>query len=78
MQDSGVELATLKDAGALVLRILSDTAINGKSLFLSPRVWAPCGYLDLDIEDFRGNELMEEIQSKQMANSPVKLGLFPE
>lgn len=77
VQKSGVELATLEDAGTLALRLLSDTSINGKSVFLSPRVWAQKGYLDLDIEDVRGNELFEEIQEKQMANEPVELGLFP-
>ncbi|KAK4032033.1 hypothetical protein C8A01DRAFT_41527 [Parachaetomium inaequale] len=77
VEQSGVEFATKEDAGQCLLRILSDPTVNGRSLFLSPRKWAPRGYLDLDHEDYPGNELVQEIQADQIRNAPVELGLFP-
>ncbi|KAF7867368.1 hypothetical protein EAF04_005451 [Stromatinia cepivora] len=58
---SGVQFAEAEDAGSCLLRILSDQTINGKSLFLSARKWASAGFLDLDIDDYPGNELIQEI-----------------
>ena len=52
--------------------------MNGKSLFLSPRKWAPNGYLDLDIDDYPGNELLQEIQWDQIKTDPPEKGLFLE
>jgi hypothetical protein len=72
----GVEFAKAEDAGTTLLRILSDKSINGKSLFLSPRKWAPKGYLDLDIDDYPGNDLLQEIQTDQMKPAPPEKGLF--
>jgi hypothetical protein len=77
VEQSGVEFATKEDAGQCLLRVLSDPTINGRSLFLSPRKWAPRGYLDLDHEDYPGNELLQEVQADQIKNAPVELGLFP-
>lgn len=77
---SGVEFATTEDAGRCLLRILADTNINGRSLFLSPRKWAPeSGFMDLDLEDYAGEdqELGQEIQADQIRTVPVNLGLFP-
>ncbi|KAJ5437481.1 hypothetical protein N7491_004033 [Penicillium cf. griseofulvum] len=72
----GVGFAKAEDAGRCLLRILSDVNINGHSLFVSGRKWAPNGYLDLDLEDYPQNELIQEIQEDQMKPAPVSLGLF--
>ncbi|KAL5314362.1 hypothetical protein ACEPPN_018788 [Leptodophora sp. 'Broadleaf-Isolate-01'] len=73
---SGVEFAETEDAGRCLLRILSDPSMNGKSLFLSPRKWAENGYLDLDIDDYPGSELLQEIQWDQIKTDPHGKGLF--
>ncbi|KAL2066805.1 hypothetical protein VTL71DRAFT_1229 [Oculimacula yallundae] len=73
---SGVSFAQPEDAGRCLLRILSDPSMNGKSLFLSPRKWAPNGFLDLDLDDYPGNELLQEIQREQICTDPVEKGLF--
>ncbi|KAJ5844369.1 Short-chain dehydrogenase/reductase SDR [Penicillium rubens] len=72
----GVEFAKAEDAGQCLLRILGDVKINGHSLFVSGRKWAPNGYLDLDLEDYPQNALVQEIQEDQMKSAPVSLGLF--
>ena len=77
LKKKGVEFATLDDAGQCLLRLLSDTKINGRSLFLSARKWAPRGYIDLDLEDTEENEMRREIQDHQMRGEPVEAGLFP-
>jgi hypothetical protein len=76
VEKSGVEFATVEDAGECALRILSDTSINGRTLFVCARKWAPRGYMDLNIEDYP-ESLIQEIQEDQMRNAPVDLGLFP-
>lgn len=76
VQASGVEFALAGDAGECALRILSDRSINGKSLFVCPRNWAPRGYMDLDLEEYRDSNLIGEIQADQIKHSPVELGLF--
>ncbi|OOF90676.1 hypothetical protein ASPCADRAFT_211865, partial [Aspergillus carbonarius ITEM 5010] len=50
----GVQFAEAEDAGRCLLRILSDTSINGHSLFVTARKWASRGYMDLDLEDYPG------------------------
>lgn len=72
----GVEFAKAEDAGQCLLRILSDVNINGHSLFVSGRKWAHNGYLDLDLEDYPQNPLIQEMQEDQMRSAPVSLGLF--
>ncbi|KAH7140418.1 putative short chain dehydrogenase/ reductase [Dactylonectria estremocensis] len=76
VETTGVQFATTEDAGQCLLRILSDSSINGRSLFVSARKWAPRGYLDLDLDDYDGNDLVQEIQSDQIKPAPVELGLF--
>ncbi|KAF5541713.1 15-hydroxyprostaglandin dehydrogenase [Fusarium mexicanum] len=76
VENSGVEFATAEDAGECALRILSDTSINGRTLFVCARKWAPRGYTDLNIEDYP-ESLIQEIQKDQIRNAPVDLGLFP-
>ncbi|KAF4343776.1 15-hydroxyprostaglandin dehydrogenase [Fusarium beomiforme] len=77
IEKSGVEFATVEDAGECALRILSDTSINGKTLFVCARKWAPRGYIDLDIEDYPESPLIQEMQVDQMRHAPVDLGVFP-
>jgi hypothetical protein len=72
----GVEFAEATDAGDCLLRILSYRTINGRSFFICPRKWAPRGYMDLDLEDYTGNSLLQEIQADQVKSAPVELGLF--
>ncbi|KAK5064801.1 hypothetical protein LTR84_000635 [Exophiala bonariae] len=78
IRGKGIDFATLEDAGQCLLRLLSDPAINGHSLFIAPRKWAPRGYMDLDLEDTEGTALLKEIQIEQMISEPVDSGLFPE
>lgn len=72
----GVQLAEAEDAAQCLLRILSDQSINGHSFFIAARKWAPRGYMDLDLEDYPGNALIQEIQEDQIKASPVSMGLF--
>jgi hypothetical protein len=71
----GVEFATLEDAGQCLLRIVSDKSLNGHSLFLSPRKWAPRGYFDLGLDDYE-DELMKEITANQLKGSRAEEVLF--
>ena len=71
----GVEFATLADAGACLLKIVADKSINGHSLFLSPRKWAPKGYIDLDLEDY-SSDFLQEIVTDQLKGSEVEAALF--
>ena len=73
-----MEFAEAEDAGQCLLRILSDSKINGHSFFISARKWASRGYIDLDLDDYPGNELVQEIQMDQMRHAPVSKGLFIE
>ena len=68
--------ATQEDGGRLLLRLMADTSINGRQMFLSPRKWAPNGYLDLDLDDFEDHSLYAEIQTDQMKGAPPEEGLF--
>lgn len=63
---AGVEFAQLVDAQSCLLRLLSDTSINGRSLFIGARKWKAEGYWDLDIDEFHGNPVLEQIQQEQM------------
>ncbi|KAK9243104.1 hypothetical protein V1506DRAFT_555652 [Lipomyces tetrasporus] len=72
----GVQLAEAEDAGQCLLRILSDATINGHSFFIAARKWASRGYVDLDLDDYRGNALIQEVQEDQMKSAPASMGLF--
>jgi NAD(P)-dependent dehydrogenase (short-subunit alcohol dehydrogenase family) len=74
---AGVEFARLEDAQSCLLRILSDTSINGRSLFIGARKWKAEGYWDLDVDDYHSNPVVEQIQQEQMWSEPVSKGLFP-
>ncbi|KAJ5755452.1 adam [Penicillium manginii] len=72
----GVQFAESSEAGQCLLRILSDKNINGRSFFVSGKKWSTSGYLDLDIEDYQENSLVDSIQRDQVKSAPVELGLF--
>ncbi|KAL3478315.1 putative short chain dehydrogenase/ reductase [Aspergillus californicus] len=72
----GVTFATTEDAGQCLLRILSDSSVNGHSFFVTARKWASRGYIDLDLDDYPNNALLGEIQAEQMLSAPVSAGLF--
>jgi len=77
VQASGVSFASLEDGGKLLLRLLSDTTINGRQMFLAPREWAPgSGCLDLGLDDFGEGTFLAEVQRDQMRGAPVEEGLF--
>ena len=76
VENSGVQLAKAEDAGECLLRILSDQNINGRSLFVAARKWASRGYVDLNLDEYPGNDLVQEIQADQIRSAPVELGLF--
>lgn len=78
IRSKGIDFATLGDAGQCLLRLVSDPTVNGRSLFVAPRKWAPRGYLDLDLEKTESTALLKEIQIEQMVSEPVEAGLFPE
>ena len=71
-----MKFAEAGDAAQCLLRILSNTSINGHSFFVSGRKWASSGYMDLDLEDYLGNELIQDMQDDQMKSAPPSLGLF--
>lgn len=59
------------------MRLMADSSINGRQLFLAPRKWAPrSGYLDLDLDDFEEGTFFAEVQEDQMKGAPVEEGLF--
>lgn len=74
--EAGVQFAEAESAGQCLLRILSDARINGHSFFIAARKWASRGYMDLDLDDYPGNALLQEIQEDQMKSGPVSIGLF--
>ena len=76
VETAGVAFATQEDGGRLLLRLMADSSINGRQMFLAPRKWAPNGYLDLDLDDFEDGSLYAEIQTDQMKGAPVEDGLF--
>jgi len=78
VSDSGVQFAEAGDTGQCLLRILSDSSINGHSFFISARKWASRGYVDLDLDDYPDNKLVQEIQEDQIKSAPVSAGLFIE
>lgn len=45
-------------------------------LFISPRKWAPKGYVDLDIDDYEEGTLLKDIQKEQELGAAPEAGLF--
>lgn len=75
IKKSGVQFATVEDAGQALLRLLSDQTIQGRTFFISARKWASSGYVDFDVDDYR-DDLLREVQTAQMLASPPDAGLF--
>jgi hypothetical protein len=76
VESIGIQLAEASEAGECLLRILSDSTINGRSFFVSGKKWSTRGYLDLDTDDYKGDSLIEDIQQDQIKPAPVEMGLF--
>ena len=76
VKNVGVQFAEAEDAGACLLRILGDPSVNGHSFFISARKWAATGFIDLDLDEYAGNELLKEIQYDQVKHAPASKGLF--
>ncbi|KAJ5823677.1 adam [Penicillium robsamsonii] len=72
----GVQFAEASEAGQCLLHILSDSTINGRSFFVCGKKWSPKGYMDLELEDYQGNSLVQSIQEDQVKSAPVEMGLF--
>lgn len=71
----GVQFAQSSEAGECLLRILSERTINGRSFFVSGKKWSTRGYLDLDIDDYQADSLVERIQRDQVKSAPIEMGL---
>ena len=79
VEKAGVVLATVEQAQEALLRLLSDTSINGKSLFVSGTKYAENGYVDLDLDEYKGNggnSLVEQIDFDQAIGGEPEKGLF--
>lgn len=75
VKKKGIVFAELEDAQRCLLRILSDNTMNGRSLFVGGKKWAPQGFWDLDVDDYK-DPLLEEVQIDQLRSAPAELGLF--
>lgn len=75
MEEKGVVLATTEEAGQCLLRILSDSTVNGRMLFLSGKKWSTTGYTDLDIDEYH-DHVCKDIQAYQLLGAPPEDGLF--
>ncbi|KIW12364.1 hypothetical protein PV08_09641 [Exophiala spinifera] len=68
---SHVEYATVEDAAGAVMRIVTDSSVQGRALAIAPRSLAPRGYLDLCDDNKEGSAVYPLI-----AESLGKLGLL--
>ncbi|RHZ55161.1 putative short chain dehydrogenase/reductase [Aspergillus thermomutatus] len=71
-----VKTNILSDEAFAHVKSAGDQTINGPSLFVSGRKWAPKGYMDLDLDDYPGNPLIQGIQEDQLKPEHFSLGLF--
>ncbi|OAL38361.1 hypothetical protein AYO20_02420 [Fonsecaea nubica] len=55
----GAVFASIDDAGEALVRIASDTSVQGRSLAIVPRIWAPLGYLDVDHDDYKDGDFLK-------------------
>jgi len=65
----------IEGTGNVLLGILSDGEMNGRSFFVSEGKWAQEGY-DLNQDQYYGRELLDEIQRDQIVSAPVEKGLL--
>ncbi|OAL34439.1 hypothetical protein AYO20_06282 [Fonsecaea nubica] len=63
LTNSGIDFATVEDAGQCALRIVSDPKVNGRAFAIVPRSYAPRGYLDIDYDDYPVGTLLEKLQT---------------
>jgi hypothetical protein len=57
VEKAGVAFTTQEDGRKVLLRLMADTSIDGRQMFLAPRKWVPNGYMDLDLDDFDDGSL---------------------
>jgi len=53
----GAEEVLVEDSRNAIGRIIVDTSINGRGVGLVPRSLSPTGYLDLDLDDYKGHNI---------------------
>ncbi|TVY36533.1 5'-hydroxyaverantin dehydrogenase [Lachnellula subtilissima] len=58
----GVEFATVEDCTKAMLKIASDTTINGRGIGIVPRTVATEGYMDLDHDDYKEGDFLKRWQ----------------
>ncbi|BCS28062.1 uncharacterized protein APUU_61110S [Aspergillus puulaauensis] len=68
-QSQGLDFAKTDDAVTAVVRLATDTSINGRTLGVVPRQLSSSGYLDLDRDDFNQGSPLDTLQV--MASSLV-------
>ncbi|TVY17128.1 5'-hydroxyaverantin dehydrogenase [Lachnellula arida] len=68
----GVEFATVEDCAKAMLKIASDTTINGRGIGIVPRSVAPEGYMDLDHDDYKEGDFLKEWQ-QTVLNTALRL-----
>ncbi|KAE9373873.1 short chain dehydrogenase reductase [Stipitochalara longipes BDJ] len=76
---SGLDSASVEDAVKTVLKIATDTSMNGRSLAVVPKNMASEGYLDLDLDDhkdgdFVGNLEMDLLAALEKAEARIARG----
>ncbi|KAK1761629.1 hypothetical protein QBC33DRAFT_582249 [Phialemonium atrogriseum] len=59
----GVDFATEDDAVTAVVRLMTDTSINGRNLGIVPRQLSLSGYLDLERDDFDEGTPLNKLQT---------------
>jgi len=61
LTNKGIEFATVEDAGQCLMRIVSDTTVNGRAFAIVTRDLAPRGYLDIDVDDYSPGTLLDNL-----------------
>ncbi|KAL2844101.1 hypothetical protein BJY01DRAFT_248345 [Aspergillus pseudoustus] len=69
----GLDLASISDAVAAVLRIATDQSMHGKNLAIVPRALSSSGYMDLDLDDHDEDSPAGRLQA---AASAISYGNF--
>jgi len=62
LDGKGVGFATVEDTCKAMLKIASDTTVNGRALGVVPRDEAREGYMDLDHDDYKEGDVLREWQ----------------
>ncbi|KAF2806029.1 short chain dehydrogenase reductase [Mytilinidion resinicola] len=69
LDGQGVGFALTEDAAKAMLKIASDTSVNGRALGIVPRVTAPEGYMDLDKDDYKEGDIVKTWQEIALATT---------